>query len=243
MTASNINQGTRKQQDSDLTEIKRMLLHLGKMGENAITRAVWALEKKETATARAVVDGDDAIDDLAARIEEACMGFGARYQPLGQDLRTIISIIHMAVDLERIGDYGVNIARAAIDLEGKALIKPLIDIPRMVSVLSEMTERALSAFDLADPEAAQTVFTMDEQVDALEKQVMRELITMVMERSDRLEQAFLLINVARTLERAGDHATNIAERVIYMCTGKTVKASDFKAPRNHDSRGERFRDG
>ncbi|MDR2527797.1 MAG: phosphate signaling complex protein PhoU [Synergistaceae bacterium] len=221
----------RKQQDSDLVEIKRMLFHLGKISENAVIRAVWALENGDSVMARAVIDGDDALDELTGHIDANCMSFGARYQPLGRDLRTITSIMHMAVDLERVGDYGVNIARAALEMEGRVLIKPLIDIPRMAAILSEMLDKALDAFDAGNAEMAQAVFAMDELVDELEKQVVRELFTMIMERVDRLEQAFLLMNVARTLERAGDHATNIAERVIYMCAGKTVKASEFKRPR------------
>jgi phosphate transport system protein len=219
---------TRKRQDSDIAEIKRMLLRLGKMSENAIGCAVWSLEKNDLPSARSVIDGDDALDDLTERIDIGCMNFAARYQPLGEDLRTITSLMHMAVDLERIGDYGVNIARVTVGLEGKPLIKPLIDIPRMAAVLAEMLDKALFAVDSGDFEAAKDVFSMDAQIDGLEKQVMRELFTMVMERVDRLEQAFLLIGVARTLERAGDHATNIAERVVYMRTGKIVKASDYK---------------
>jgi len=222
---------TRKQQDSDLSELKRTLLRLGKMSDNAVSRAVWALEKRDVDTAISVIDGDDVLDELANRIDASCMSFAARYQPLGEDLRTITSIMHMAINLERIGDYGVNIAKAVLDLEGKALIKPLIDIPRMAGVLSEMLDKILSIFDVGNVEGTSAVFAMDQQIDALEKQVMRELITLVMERVDRLEQAFLLINVARTLERAGDHVTNITERVVYMYTGKTVKASDYKPPR------------
>jgi len=222
---------TRKRQDSDLSELRRMLLRLGKMSENAVSRAVWALEKSDVHTAHSVIEGDDALDELTHRIDESCMNFGARYQPLGEDLRTITSIMHMAVDLERIGDYGVNIAKVAVDLEGKALIKPLIDIPRMAAVLSEMIDKGLSIFDVGDVDSIGSVIAMDQQIDALEKQVMRELFTMVMERVDRLEQAFLLINVARTLERAGDHVTNIIERIVYMYTGKVVKASDYRPPK------------
>ena len=232
----------RKQEDADLAEIKRMLIRLGKMSENAVVRGVWALKNSDAEAARSVIDGDDALDDLTERIYGSCMSFNARYQRLGQDLRTIVSTMHMAVDLERIGDYGVNIARAAIELERKPLIKPLIDVPRMAGILSEMLGKALSAFDVEDVETVKAVFTLDDQIDALEKQVVRELFTMVMERVDRLEQAFLLMGVARTLERAGDHATNIAERVIYMCTGKTAKASDYKNPRGggeaDENRGE-----
>jgi phosphate transport system protein len=219
---------TRKRQDSELAEIKRMLFRLGKIGGNAVVRAVWALEKGDAVTARAIIDGDDALDELTRRIDENCMSFGARYQPLGQDLRAITSIMHMAVDLERVGDYGVNIARASIEMEGRVLIKPLIDVPRMAGILSEMLDKTLTAFDICDAEMAENVFTMDEQIDELERQIVRELFTMVMERVDRLEQAFLLMGVARTLERAGDHVTNIAERAIYMCTGKTVRASNYK---------------
>jgi len=208
-----------------------MLLRLGKMSENAVSRAVWALENKDIDTAISVIDGDDVLDELTSRIDASCMNFTARYQPLGEDLRTISSIMHMAINLERIGDYGVNIANATLELEGKALIKPLVDIPRMAAVLSEMLDKILSIFDVGNAEGASAVFSMDQQIDALEKQVMRELITLVTERVDRLEQAFLLMKVARTLERAGDHVTNIAERVIYMYTGKIVKASDYKPPK------------
>ncbi|MCL2011097.1 MAG: phosphate signaling complex protein PhoU [Synergistaceae bacterium] len=222
---------TRKQQDADLSEIRRMLLRLGKMSENAVSRAVWALEKRDIQTAHSVMDGDDVLDELTNRIDDSCMSFAARYQPLGQDLREVTSMMHMAIDLERIGDYGVNIARAAVELEGKELIKPLIDIPRMAAVLSEMLDKILSIFDVGDAEGTKAVFIMDDQIDELEKQIIRELFTLVMERVDRLEQAFLLMNIARTLERAGDHVTNIAERVVYMYTGKTVKASDYKPPR------------
>ena len=214
-----------------MSEIKRTLLRLGKMSENAVSRAVWALEKSDVQAAFSIIDGDDVLDELTNRIDASCMSFAARYQPLGEDLRAITSIMHMAIDLERIGDYGVNIARAALDLEGMALIKPLIDIPRMAAVLSEMLDKTLSIFDVGDVEGASLVLVMDQQIDALEKQVVRELFTLVMEKIDRLEQAFLLMNVARTLERAGDHVTNIIERIVYMYTGKTVKASEYKPPR------------
>ena len=232
---------TRKQQDADLSEIRRMLLRLGKMGENAVSRAVWALEESDVQTALSIIDGDDALDELTNRVEESCMSFAARYQPLGEDLRAITSMMHMAIDLERIGDYGVNISKVALELEGKTLIKPLIDIPRMTAVLSEMLDKILAIFDVGDVEGTKTVLSMDEQIDALEKQVTRELFTLVMERMDRLEQAFLLMNVARTLERAGDHVTNIAERVVYMYTGKTIKASDYKPPREPRCGHERDR--
>jgi phosphate transport system protein len=224
--------GARKRIEADMSDLKRMVLRLGMMSGDAIGSAVRALEKSDIPLARAVIDGDDELDDLTERIGEGCMAFTARHQPLGQDLRTVISIIHIATDLERVGDYGVNISRAVLGLEERPLLKPLIDIPRMAELLLEMLNRAMVAFDVGDPETAKRLFATDEQIDALEKQVLRELITMVLERMERLEQAFLLLNVARTLERAGDHLTNIAERVVYMYTGKTAKASDYKTPKD-----------
>ncbi|MDR1873780.1 MAG: phosphate signaling complex protein PhoU [Synergistaceae bacterium] len=223
--------GTRKQLEADMSDLKRMVLRLGMMSGDALSRAVRALEKGDASPARAVIDGDDELDDLTERIGEGCMAFTARHQPLGQDLRTVVSIIHIATDLERVGDYGVNISRTVLGLEDRPLLKPLIDIPRMAELLLEMLNRALVAFDVGDAETARKLFIMDEQIDALEKQVLRELITMVLERTERLEQAFMLLNVARTLERAGDHLTNIAERVVYMYTGKMARASDYKTPR------------
>ncbi len=226
---------TRKGLESDMREIRGLLLRLGKLAGEALAQAVRSLETLDMGLAEAVIAGDDVLDDLAERIEETCMNFGARYQPLGKDLRAVISTMHMAIDLERIGDYGVNIARAVLGLGQAKLIKPLIDIPRMLEVLLEMLDKVLVAYDVEDPDRAEQVFRMDEQVDALEKQVMRELFTMVMERPERFEQAFLLIGVGRTLERAGDHLTNIAERVVYICSGRMTKASRYKSPRESDA--------
>ena len=143
------------------------------------------------------------------------MEFAARYQPLGEDLRVVVSIMHIAVDLERIGDYGENIAKVTLSLSRMPQLKPLIDIPRMVEIIKEMLRLSMSAVDNHDGEAALKVFPMDDEVDDLEKQ-------------KRIEQSFNLMNVSKTLERAGDHATNVAERVAYMYTGRPVKASSYR---------------
>ena len=130
---------------------------------------------------------------------------------------------------------GFNLAKENFDVRfeciDKELIKPLIDIPRMVEALSSMVEKALTAFDTGDAEEAKAVFPMDDLLDDLEKQIMRELLLLMMENPQRIGQATQLLNVARTLERAGDHITNVAERVVYICTGKTVKASAFRRPK------------
>ncbi len=120
---------------------------------------------------------------------------------------------------------------AAFEVADKELMKPLIDIPRMVDILSEMLEKTLEALESKNEATAIRVFPLDDLIDDLEKQIMRELLLLMMERPQRIEQATLLLNVARTLERAGDHITNIAERVIYIITGKTVKASTYRRPK------------
>ena len=221
----------RRQLEADLSELTRMLMRLSKMAEEALARSVWALKNQDVETARNVLDKDDALDQLTGRIDVECMNFVARFQPLGEDLRTVTSIMHMAVDLERIGDYGGNIARAAIELAGKELMKPLIDIPRMTTTLSDMLEKAMASLERRDPALAREVFPLDDLVDDLEKQIMRELLLLMMERPQRIEQATLLLNVARTLERAGDHITNVAERVLYSLTGKVIRATDFRRPK------------
>ena len=207
------------------------MMQLGKMSEDAISRAVWALKNGDAAVAQTVIDGDDAIDEFSDQIDNECMNFAARYQPLGQDLRTVQAMTHMAVDFERIADYGVNIARVTVQMNGKDWIKPLIDIPRMVEIISEMISKALTALDVCDKEFVLQVFKLDETVDDIEKQIMRELFLLVMEKPSRIEQSFMLMNMARALERAGDHVTNVAERIYYICTGKKTKASDYKKPR------------
>ncbi|MCE5201567.1 MAG: phosphate signaling complex protein PhoU [Synergistaceae bacterium] len=222
---------TRKRIEDDLSELKRMIFRMGRMAGESLEKAVWALKNRDAETARTVLDSDDMIDDLEDKIDSACMEFAARYQPLGEDLRVVTSIMHMAVDLERIGDYGGNIAKVAIELASSEPIKPLIDIPRMVEKINRMMDISLTAIDTHSPETAMTVFPIDDEVDDLEKQIMRELFLMVMEKPERLEQSFMLLNVSRTLERAGDHVTNVAERIAYMYTGKTIKASQYRRKR------------
>ncbi|MDD2379715.1 MULTISPECIES: phosphate signaling complex protein PhoU [Aminobacterium] len=223
----------RRQIETELTELIRMAIRLGKMSEESLTRAVWALKNQNADVAREIIKRDDAIDDLASEIDMACMQFTARFQPLGEDLRTVSSLMHIAVDLERLGDYASNISKAAIEVADKELMKPLIDIPRMVDILSEMLEKSLEALESKNDALAYRVFPLDDIVDDLEKQIMRELLLLMMERPQRIEQATLLLNVARTLERAGDHITNVAERAIYIITGKTIKASAYRRPKEH----------
>jgi phosphate transport system protein len=213
----------RKTQDEALDRIREQLLKLGNLAQDAIRKAVWALEKQDEALSREVLEGDDVLDELASGIEEGCLLFTARYQPVAQDLRTI--------DLERIGDLGVSIAKITRFFFGKTLIKPLIDIPRMAAIVEEMIDGTMRAFVNRDAEEAKRVCGMDDMLDDLDRQIFNELLLLMIENPRVIEQATQLVLVSRALERAGDHTTNLAEKTIYMVTGKNVKASEFRRKR------------
>lgn len=221
----------RKTQDEALDRIREQLFKLGNLAQDAIRKAVWALEKQDETLAREVLDGDDVLDELASSIEEGCLLYTARYQPVAQDLRTISAINRMAIDLERIGDLGVSIAKITRFFFGKTLIKPLIDIPRMAGLVEEMIDGTLRAFLNRDVEEAKRVCSMDDMLDDLDRQIFNELLLLMIENPRVIEQATQLVLVSRALERAGDHTTNLAEKTIYMITGKQVKASEYRRKR------------
>ena len=221
----------RKTQDEALDRIREQLFKLGNLAQDAIRKAVWALEKQDETLAREVLDGDDVLDELASSIEEGCLLYTARYQPVAQDLRTISAINRMAIDLERIGDLGVSIAKITRFFFGKTLIKPLIDIPRMAGLVEEMIDGTLRAFLNRDVEEAKRVCALDDMLDDLDRQIFNELLLLMIENPRVIEQATQLVLVSRALERAGDHTTNLAEKTIYMITGKHVKASEYRRKR------------
>lgn len=217
--------------DVELKKLEEKLLKLGKLAVDAISQAVTALKEQDVAKAREVIKGDNLLDELAEDIDMSCLRFMARFQPLGQDLRTVSAIMHMAVDLERIGDYGSSIAKRATRLSDRPHIKPLLDIPRMENDIRKMVDKALEALMERDVKKAEEVCRMDDEVDDLDQQIFRELLLIMIERPNVIEQATELLLISRTLERAGDHATNLAERVIYMVTGKKVSASQIRRPK------------
>lgn len=221
--------------DLELKNLEEKLLKLGKLAIDAVSQSVLALKEQDVDKAKAVIEGDKNLDDMAEDIDMSCLTFMARFQPLGQDLRTVSAIMHMAVDLERIGDYGASIAKRAIKLSDRPHIKPLLDIPRIESDIRKMVFLALDALMEKDAKKAEDVCRMDDEVDDLERQIFRELLLIMIERPQVIEQATELLLVARTLERAGDHATNLAERVIYIVTGKKISASQIRRPREENS--------
>lgn len=208
--------------ERDLRQLQDDLLFLGSMVEKAISKALDALKNKDFPASKRILEEDDVIDQLRFDIEEKCVDLLATQQPLASDLRTLISVLHIAVELERMGDYAEGIAKISIQMGDDPPLKPLIDIPRMGEQASKMLRLSLDAFVNRDVVAAQKVSDADDEVDGLYEQVYRELLTFMIEDPKKVKRATFLLWVAHDLERIADRATNIAERVVYLVTGKLV---------------------
>ncbi|NPV91879.1 MAG: phosphate signaling complex protein PhoU [Firmicutes bacterium] len=210
----------RKSFHLELEELKDDVMKMGNLVEAAICRAVQSLKERNVELARQVEDDDDLVDNLQLEIEDRCLAMLALQQPMAGDLRTIGTALKIVTDLERIGDHAVDIARVTIALQGQPLIKPLIDIPRMANLSIKMIHDVLTAYVNRDAKMAYSLKPLEEEVDSLNKQVFRELLLIMMENPTTIRQATHLMFVAQYLERAADHATNVAEWVIYMVQGK-----------------------
>lgn len=205
-----------------IRELLEDLLEMGQMVADSIDRAVQALAKQNEDLAQQVIDFDDEINAFQREIDEKCLVLIATQQPMASDLRAILAVSNIAAELERIGDYSEGIARLAIKLAGKPLLKPLIDIPRMAEEGRRMLLTSLEAFARQDVETAAQIGKEDDVVDALYDQVYRELLVFMMEEPRTITQATYLLWVAHNLERIADRTTNIAERVIFMDSGRIV---------------------
>ena len=215
--------------DRDLRILSDDLLMLGSMVEKAIAKAVDALKRRDVDASREVIDQDDLIDYKRYDIEEKCINLIATQQPMAVDLRMLVSLLHISVELERMGDYAEGIAKISLAMGGEPPLKPLIDIPRMADLAGDMLRRSLNALVDRDIVAATQVCNDDDQVDALYDQVYRELLTFMIEDPKSIRRATFLLWVAHDLERVADRATNISERVLFLVTGKfnEVRASTY----------------
>jgi phosphate transport system protein len=210
---------TRETFDRDLTQLQDDLLRMGALVDEALRRSMEALRERSVDLAEAIIQDDNRIDALHLDLEDRCLRLMATQQPMAKDLRTIAAVWTMTIDLERMGDHAEDIARATKRLAEQPLLKPLIDIPRMAEIVRGMLRDGLDAFVRRDTALAQRMAQKDDEVDHLYSQVFRELLTYMIEDPRNIQRATHLLMVAQALERMGDHATNIAERVIYMVTG------------------------
>ena len=193
------------------------------LAETAVSKSILSVTTRNSDLARDVITDDITLNRMELSIEEQAFKLLALRQPLATDLRFITSAMKISSDLERIGDLAVNIAERTLDLLTKPQLKPLIDIPRMAQMAEDMVRDALNAFVDHDDRLAREVCERDDLVDQLNNQVFRELLTYMMQDRGTIARAVDLILVGRHLERIADHATNIAEDVIYMVKGKTIK--------------------
>ena len=213
----------------NLRSLQDDLIALGSRVETAIAKSLQGLRNRDLDISRQVVIEDDIIDREWLDLEEQCIDMMARQQPNSIDLRTLMSVLHIATELERMGDYAEGIAKISIMMGDQPPLKPLIDIPRMAEKASQMLHRSLDAFVVRDPEAALQVCNDDDEVDNLYEQIYRELLTYMFEDPSTIQRATYLLWVAHDLERIADRATNIAERVIFLVTGRLTDgpASNF----------------
>lgn len=212
--------GARSYFDKELMQLYDMLKDMGNMVEEAIDNSIKSLVTQDTELAEQVIRNDDVIDGMELRIEERCIKLIATQQPLAGDLREIFTTLKIITDLERMADHAVDIAKVAKRLAGERYIKPLIDIPRMAGLVREMVRDCLRAYINKNPDLAHSISEKDDEIDALYKQVFRELLVYMMEDPKTINQATQFIMVSRFLERIGDHTTNVCEWVVYMITGQ-----------------------
>jgi phosphate transport system protein len=213
----------------DLQHLHDQILIMGSMVDKAIDRSIQSLQQLDFASARAIIDEDKIVNRQRFQVEEQAIRLIATQQPIASDLRAIIAILNIVVDLERIGDYAVGNARICLMHEDKPLLKPLIDIPRMSERARDMLRQALDAFIVRDVERAKAIAREDDQVDALYDQIYRELLTYMLNDPTTIDRATWLLWVAHNLERSADRVTNICERIVYEATGRMeeVGASNF----------------
>jgi len=211
---------TRSVFENKLAEVQEDMLVMAGMVQEAISQGVEALKTRNVEQARRVIANDVEINNKRYETEDKCIELISLQAPLASDLRTIIAVLHITVDLERMGDHAEGIARIVLMLADEAPLKPYIDIPRMAQIAIEMMEGALEAYKQRDTALARRIIDRDDEVDELYDQLYRELLMFMIEERGTIQRATYLIWVAHNLERIADRVTNICERVVYLVEGK-----------------------
>jgi phosphate transport system protein len=207
----------------ELEALQGRLLEMGGLTEERVRAVVHGLVTRDVSAIEQVLRGDDPVNELHIEIDNRCFKLLALYQPMASDLRGIVAAVKINTDLERVGDLAVNIAEAATRYIAHPPVKKLIDIPQMAEIAQGMLHDALDSFVRRDTNLAQQVLNADDQLDGLKTQIFRELLTYMLQDPGTVEPALDLILVSRHLERIGDHATNIAEDVIFMVSALDVR--------------------
>jgi phosphate transport system protein len=214
---------TDKRYEEELKKLREEILYMGGMVEDQIQKAIKSLVDRDSTLAELIIERDHEVNRLDVEIDELCIKLLALHQPAGRDLRFITTGLKITTDLERIGDMAVNICERALELNQEAQLKPYIDIPRMARIAQRMIRESLDAFVREDTELALKVCKNDEEVDQLNSQIFREVITFMIEDPHTINRAMKISSISKYLERIADHATNIAEMVIFMAKGKSIR--------------------
>ena len=218
--------------ERDLLSLQADLSEMATQVEQATRGALNALENQDLARAQQIIDEDDLIDLLQDALENKCVSLMATQQPTAIDLRALLSAVHIAVELERMGDYAEGIAKICLRIGDQPLLKPLIDIPRMAELALTMLKESLQSHANRDEWQARKICQDDDAVDDLYDQIYRELLTYMLQDPRNIERATYLLWVAHDLERIADRATNIAERVMWLVSGHTVGTGNVKSDRS-----------
>jgi phosphate transport system protein len=211
--------------DQDLDRVRQALLKMGGMVEGMVAKATQALLDRNNQLCAEVIEGDNQVDQMEIEIDEACHLILGTKQPTAVDLRFLVAVMKINSDLERIGDSAVNIAQSVEQLNEQPTLKPYIDLPHLSQLVQDMVRKSLDAFVRRDTELATEVCQSDDAVDGLYKQIFRELLTYMIEDPKTVSRALHLLLVSRNMERIADHATNIAEDVIYYVEGRDIRHS------------------
>ena len=209
--------------DEELEELKSTLLRMAGLAEDQIDKALTALITRDSTLAREVIERDRAVNTLDVEIDEECIRLLALHQPAARDLRLVTTAMKISTELERISDLAENISERAIELNEEPQLKPYIDIPMMGKLARAMVKESIDAFVKDDSTVARKVLTDDDFVDDLMEQIFRELLTFMIEDTRTITRAIRLSFIAKYLERIADHATNIAELVVYLVEGKIIR--------------------
>jgi phosphate transport system protein len=216
---------TRTLFDQELAELKTGVLRMGSMVEQAIAESMRALVDRDNALAKAVIARDQDVNELHRQLRERAFMIMATQQPVARDLRLIVSFQHMVLELERMGDHAVGIARAALRLNDMPQLKPYIDLPRMAEITEAQVHDILGAVIEADQDKARMIAERDDEVDVLYRRIWQELVQYMVEDPQTVERAAILLFLAKDLERIADRVTNIAEDVVFLHTGRIVELS------------------
>ena len=209
--------------DEELAELKQQILRMGSLVEGQIRQALKALVDRDDALAKQVIENDRQVNTMDVAVDEACLELLALQQPAARDLRFITTAMKISTELERMSDLSENICERALELHEEPQLKPYIDIPLMADRAIQMVGEALDAFVRGDSALARRVLDEDDYIDELNEQIFRELLSFMMENPQTISRAIRLSFISKYIERIADHATNVAELVVYMVEGKIIR--------------------